>query len=202
LNNRLELAFIESFNDKIESQEQINRRTILAKAVGENSWPIEIQEVVIKPIHEVVGKQLSELQLRELTGTTIIAITRAGISTYKLSPDSQLFPGDRLILMGTGEQISKAREFLLKEAADHLKRDNSQFDVLNFCVGSDKNFIGTLLSALDLRQKYGLNVVGIQRKGEKIIDIKSNMELMENDTLLLVGTRSSIGKFRTEFAIE
>jgi CPA2 family monovalent cation:H+ antiporter-2 len=201
LNNRLELAFIESFNDKIESQEQINRKAILAKAAEKNPWPIEIQEIAIKSVHDVVGKQLSEIRLRELTGTTIIAISRGGISTYKLVPDSQLFPGDHAILMGTAEQIRNAKEILLKEAGP-AKRDNSQFDVMNFCVGGDKNFVGVILATLNLRQKYGLNVIGIQRKDEKITNIKPDIELIENDILLLVGTRTSIGKFKAEFATE
>jgi hypothetical protein len=45
LSNRLELAFIKSFNDKIESQEQINRKTILARAVTNNPWPREIHQI-------------------------------------------------------------------------------------------------------------------------------------------------------------
>ncbi|MDR1432871.1 MAG: cation:proton antiporter [Puniceicoccales bacterium] len=201
LNSRLELAFIESFNDKIETQEQINRKSILAKAAEKNPWPIEIQEITLRPNHGVVGKQLSDIRLRELTGTTIIAITRSGLSTYRLGPDTQFFPGDHIILMGTRAQIDDAKTLLLVEIDGPIKRDNSQFDILNFCIGTDKGFVGCLLSSLHLRQRYGLNVVGIQRNDEKIIDVKSNMELMENDILLLAGTKSSIGRFQAEFAI-
>jgi K+/H+ antiporter YhaU regulatory subunit KhtT len=48
-----------------------------------------------------VGKQLCELKLRELTGSTIIAIARGGLTSYKHNPNSQLFAGDRLILIRT-----------------------------------------------------------------------------------------------------
>ncbi|MDR1413333.1 MAG: cation:proton antiporter [Puniceicoccales bacterium] len=201
LNNKLELAFIESFNNKIETQEQINRKSILAKAAEKNPWPIEIHEIPVKPNLKIVGMQLSELRLRELTGTTIVAITRGGLSTYRLGPDTQFFPGDRIILMGTKSQIEKAKTILLDVGDTPLKGDNSQFDILSFCVGGDKNFVGCQLSGLHLRQKYGLNVVGIQRLNAKIIDINSSMELAENDILLLAGTKSSIEKFKTQLCI-
>ncbi|MDR1401902.1 MAG: cation:proton antiporter [Puniceicoccales bacterium] len=202
LNNKLELAFIESFNNKIETQEQIHRKSVLAKAAEKNPWPMEIHEISVKPNHKIAGMQLSELHLRELTGTTIIAISRGGLSTYRLGPDTQFFPGDRIILIGTKSQIESAKVILLAESDGPLIGDNSQFGILNFCIGVDKNFVGCLLSTLHMRQKHGLNVVGIQRRNGKISDIKSNMELVENDILLLAGTRSSIGKFKTEFGIE
>jgi K+/H+ antiporter YhaU regulatory subunit KhtT len=202
LNNRLELAFIESFNDKIESQEQIHRKSILAKAAEKDPWPIGIHEVVIKSNHEIVGKQLSEVKLRELTGTTIIAITRGGVSTYKLGPESQFFPRDHLILMGTQQQVAEAKTVLLKEVDGALtRRDNSQFDILNFCIGNDRNFAGSILATLGLRQKYGINVVGIQRKDEKITEFAPDIELLENDILLLAGTKSSIEAFKTAFEV-
>jgi CPA2 family monovalent cation:H+ antiporter-2 len=203
LNNRLELAFIESFNDKIETQEQINRKSILARAAEKNPWPVEIHEISIKGNHEIVGKKLSDVRLRELTGTTMLAVTRGGLSTYSLGPDMQFFPGDHLILIGTQSQIAAAKAILLKEIEGVApKRENAQFDIMNFCVGADKNFIGKILSALNLRQKYGLNVVGIQRGGDKITDVKPDLELRENDILLLAGTRFAIGMFRQKFSIE
>ncbi|MDR0742173.1 MAG: cation:proton antiporter [Puniceicoccales bacterium] len=202
LNNKLELAFIKNFNDRIESQEQLHRKSILAKAAANNPWPIEIHEILLQSNYDSVGKELSELKLRELTGVTIIAIARGGLTSYKLSPNSQLFPGDHIILIGTEFQINDAKTILLKESEEKKpKRTNAQFDILNFCIGSDKNFVGNILSTLCFRQKYNLNIVGIQRKDEKISDIRPDMELMEDDILLLVGTTTTINAFKKEFSI-
>jgi CPA2 family monovalent cation:H+ antiporter-2 len=203
LNNRLELAFIESFNSKIESQEQINRKELLAKAAKENPWPVETCEIVIKANYDAAGRCIADLKLRESTGTTIIAIGRGGMSTHDLRPDMQFFPGDHVIIIGTPSQIADAKAILLKEADDfHFKRDNLQFDILNFCIGCDRSFADHILSELHLRQKYGLNVVGIQRKSEHITGIAPNTELLENDILLLAGTKSSIAAFRNEFHLD
>jgi K+/H+ antiporter YhaU regulatory subunit KhtT len=202
LNNRLEIAFIESFNDKIETQEQINRKSILARIAAEDPWPIGIHEVILRPNYDVVGKKLSELKLRELTGSTVIAVTRGGLSTYNLSPDLQFFPGDHIILIGTHSQVTSAMGILQKESEEqHPPRDNSQFAIVNFCIGNDGTFADHALEELDLRKKYGLNVVGVQRTNEKIIDLAPSFELRGNDILLLAGTRSAIGVFKEAFPV-
>ncbi|MDR2778772.1 MAG: cation:proton antiporter [Puniceicoccales bacterium] len=202
LNNRLELAFIKSFNDRIESQEQLHRKSVLAKAATANPWPIEIHEITLQANHESVGKELSELRLRELTGTTVIAISRGGLTSYKLHPNTQLFPGDRIILLGTELQVNDAKLMLFKESGDKkTKRENTQFDILSFCIGSDKNFVGSILSTLCFRQKYNLNIVGIQRNDEKISDVKPSIELREDDILLLAGTTSAINAFKNKFSL-
>jgi K+/H+ antiporter YhaU regulatory subunit KhtT len=66
-----------------------------------NSWLIEIHEITLQPHHDSVGKELCELKLRELTRSSIIAIARGGLTSYKHNPKSRLFPGDCLILIGT-----------------------------------------------------------------------------------------------------
>lgn len=201
LNNRIELAFIKSFNDKIETSDQINRRSILARAAKDTPWSIILHEVVLKPNHDIIGKQLSDIQLRERTGTNIIAITRGGVSTYRITPDTQFFPNDSIILLGTQQQINNAKQILLAEntVADAPRHKNAQFDMLSFCIGNDQNFTGHLLSDLHLRQKFGINVIGIQRDNEQMTEIKPNIELRNNDILLLAGTKYAIADFQSAF---
>jgi uncharacterized protein with PhoU and TrkA domain len=105
--------------------------------------------ITLKSNYEIIGKQLSHLKLRELTGMTIIAITHGGLTSYNLNPESQLFPGDHIIAIGTQSQINNARAILLKESKEvQPKRNNSQFDIPTFCIGNDKNFAGNILSSL------------------------------------------------------
>ena len=99
-----------------------------------------------------------------------------------------------MIVVGTKEQLEKANRFRKVESSEnHVERTkNEQFDVLIFCIGSDKNFVGKLLIDLDLGGKFVVNVVSIRRDYIDIVDIQPNMELRENDILLLVGAHSSI----------
>lgn len=71
--------------------------------------------------------------------------------------------------------------------------------MLSFCIGNDQNFTGHLLSDLHLRQKFGVNVIGIQRDNEQMTEIKPNIELRNNDILLLAGTKYAIADFQSAY---
>ena len=53
--------------------------------------------------HSLAGKSLSENQIREMTGCSVVAITRGGNMILNLDPFSPLEENDELILIGTVE---------------------------------------------------------------------------------------------------
>jgi hypothetical protein len=116
--NRLELAFVKSFNVTTGSQEQFHRRPILARTASKNPCRIEINEIKRQPHYDHVGKERCEFKLPELTGITIIAIPLRGLTFSKLNPNSQLSLEDRVTLRGKELQINDARAGLLKESED------------------------------------------------------------------------------------
>ena len=105
---------------------------------------------------------------------------------------------DHMIVVGTKDQLEKENSFLKVESSENCveRTKIAQFDVLIFCIRSDKNFVGKLLIDLDLRGKYVVNVVSIRRDYIDIVDIQPNMELRENDILLLVDAHRSIELFK------
>jgi CPA2 family monovalent cation:H+ antiporter-2 len=66
----------------------------------------------LEPHSRAVGKSLAELNLRGVTGTTVLAITRAGGDVLLPSAREILRAGDILALAGTQEAIAAARELL------------------------------------------------------------------------------------------
>jgi len=58
-----------------------------------------------------VGKTLKQLNLRGLTGASVIAIERAGAMVHPTG-DEQLLDGDTLVLIGTRDAVASARELL------------------------------------------------------------------------------------------
>jgi CPA2 family monovalent cation:H+ antiporter-2 len=71
--------------------------------------------VTIEPTSAANGKTLAELNLRGLTGATVLAITRPSGSTAVPNADDLLNEGDVLTLAGTNEAIDSAR-ILVHEA--------------------------------------------------------------------------------------
>ena len=58
------------------------------------------------------GKLIRELQLRTLSGASIVGIDRNGASVINPGPDEELLPGDRLLLLGDAAQLDSAERLL------------------------------------------------------------------------------------------
>ncbi len=58
------------------------------------------------------GKLIRELQLRSETGASIVGIERNGNSLVNPGPDEELQAGDQVLLLGTREQLDKAKTAL------------------------------------------------------------------------------------------
>lgn len=58
------------------------------------------------------GKFISELQLRTLTGASIVGIERGSENLINPGISEDIRPGDSILLIGSAEQIEKAREVL------------------------------------------------------------------------------------------
>ncbi len=66
----------------------------------------------VTPQSRAVGRTLAELNLRGLTGATVLAITRAGEPNVVPTATERMRTGDILALAGTQEAIASARDLL------------------------------------------------------------------------------------------
>lgn len=60
----------------------------------------------------------------------------------------------------------------------------------------DGRIVGKTLGELDLRNKYGMNVLGISRKNEIISQIRPDEKIYRRDVLYVMGHKTSIDEFR------
>lgn len=67
----------------------------------------------------VIGHSIEALDVRKKTGATILAVQRAstGVFDTNPSPESRLNPGDKIIAIGTPEEIAKLEEMIEAPAA-------------------------------------------------------------------------------------
>ena len=59
-----------------------------------------------------LGRTLAELAFRSSTGSMVLGVLRHERTLYNVSPDLKLEQGDTLILLGSDEEIERARELL------------------------------------------------------------------------------------------
>lgn len=58
------------------------------------------------------SRLIRELELRTRTGASVVAIERAGKPLINPGPDDEIQPGDRVMLLGSHEQLARGRETL------------------------------------------------------------------------------------------
>lgn len=68
----------------------------------------QLRVVLVDPGSPVVGKLIRELELRTRTGASIVGIERNGESHVNPGPDEEVRAGDKLLLLGSGDQLTQA----------------------------------------------------------------------------------------------
>ncbi|MFA9479716.1 cation:proton antiporter [Phycisphaerales bacterium AB-hyl4] len=72
-----------------------------------------IDTVTLPEQSPAVGRLIRELQLRSVTGASIVGIEREDESIVNPSPDEDLQAGDRVLLLGSHEHLKAGRAFLV-----------------------------------------------------------------------------------------
>jgi CPA2 family monovalent cation:H+ antiporter-2 len=125
----LALVFWRSFI-QIHARAQVALRDTLSAAgpveEEDNEAPVQrlfrdarLATIVITQTSVAANKLIRELELRTQTGASVVAIERGETSVINPGPDEELHPEDRVLLLGTPEQLAAARG--LFSAAPPLK---------------------------------------------------------------------------------
>ena len=69
----------------------------------------DLESVTVAANSPAAGKLIRELQLRTVTGASIVGIERNGTSLINPGPDEEINPGDQVLLLGNRQQLDAAR---------------------------------------------------------------------------------------------
>jgi Kef-type K+ transport system membrane component KefB/Trk K+ transport system NAD-binding subunit len=156
-------------------------------------WPIAFREIRVQSGAKYAGKKIRSIPLRSETGVSILAVSRAGHVYHEPGSTFRVLPGDRLILMGSPEELRKAESLLneRKEIADAGEGDD-RFEIAEIQVSSGSDRAGKTLAELQFRQTYGVTAVGIRRGENRIISPKPSERLEGGDTLIVIGSTRAV----------
>ena len=142
-----------------------------------------------------VNKSLAEIGLGrdyELFALKIIKIS--GIPVEPRA-NTVLEAGDRVLIEGNLNSLIALREQNLVVFTGELKRESDLAKSLSLAeviLMPGSPLIGRTLSGLHFRERYGLQVLGINRRGETIRRRMSQARLKVGDQLLLQGNQETI----------
>lgn len=157
-------------------------------------WEGHLSTFDIAKESNIAGKTLQELQLREEIGVNIAFIKRGDITIKIPSRNERLFPGDEVCVIGTDKQVDEFKNYLNKHEIDVSPNVKENEIVLQQLELKNEDFIGKSIRQSQLREKTSGLVVGIERKGKRILNPDSQLILEQDDILWIVGDKKLLTK--------
>jgi di/tricarboxylate transporter len=163
-----------------------------------------LSEVVILPGSRLADKSLQESRIEEVLGLQVLRVIRAenggaGPASRSLVPRGNmvLHEGDLLIVEGSQEDILKVKDAAGVEIKADIKlTDPSLADediaLVEGLVMPRSRLIGQTLKLQRFRERYGPQVLGINRHGVISVKQLSQTPIALGDTLLLQGRPEDI----------
>ena len=163
---------------------------------AEIDWPLALKEVRLRKSSVFAGQLIQDLGLRAVTGISILAVSRAGRVYLDPDPAFQLFPADRLVLMGEPSTLRHAEEFLqqIDEPEEETESGGiatAEIEIGPSCARRDKT-----LAELDFRKTYKLTVIGIVRGEDRLVMPRADERLQGGDKLIVIGAREQVARVR------
>jgi di/tricarboxylate transporter len=159
----------------------------------------QLYRVKVQPLSPLIHKQLRDLQLPRLYQVGIIHIERhgektklAGIQHLPATSETIIKENDILYVQGTSENIARFKKdyLLLFNKEEHANPTNlvsRDFGVAEVLLTPQSSFINDTIADLNFREKYNLNILGINRKGKYQLRNWARQSLKFGDALLVQG---------------
>ncbi|MCK9254271.1 MAG: transporter [Bacteroidales bacterium] len=139
---------------------------------------------------EIIGKSISELNIRENTGANISRVFQNG-TAFTPNPQTILYSGSIIKAVGTEPDLLKVQNLIGKPTEVGIAL-NENYDV-KFVLVTNKKVLGKTVSELHLQSKYNIIITRIRRSGVDF-SVSSNLKLQFGDKIKIAGTKEDINK--------
>ncbi|MBO4487383.1 MAG: cation:proton antiporter [Bacteroidaceae bacterium] len=145
----------------------------------------------------LAGHTLGELDLFRHAGVMVASIVRGGRRIHIPGGDAVLFPGDRLQIIGTDEDIKGFSERIQAEVTPEVAfADEHDLVLRSIVVSPDSQLCGKAVRHSRLREDYDSMLVGFEDESGQIGLPDADRVIESGDTLWLVCERMVMGKLK------
>jgi CPA2 family monovalent cation:H+ antiporter-2 len=160
-------------------------------------WNLHIADCLLPDLADCQGRKIAELGLRAKFGCTVVGIERQGFMIPLPPPDTVLYPRDKVLLMGTIEQVNGGKKYL--GAVSGAPAALSVFEEVSMealAVPAWSRAAGRTLGEMAPMQRHGVLVAGVNRGGVRILNPRAEEVLQAGDEVLSLGTPDQIRSFK------
>lgn len=185
--DKIEKRFFSNLNDKED-------RDVRESGAHLVPWDAHITSFIISADFTGIGKTLMELRLREDLGVNLAMIKRGPFTIHVPDRLEKVYPGDILYVIGTDEQVEAFKKYLELNSRTVINYKSSEQEVslqqLEITEGSELE--GASIKDSRIRERTKGLIVGIERKGARMLNPESNVVLESHDVLWIVGNTKRI----------
>ena len=164
-----------------------------------------------------IGQTVADLNIYRNYGLNVLEVRRSNgqnrfvrtVSQKLASPDMVLMQGDVLYLSGDPEMVTKfAEDFslrLLDIHTDEIEGSSANASMDFFDIGvaeilimPTSSMINRKIADAGFRNKFSVNVLGVRRKNDYILQNLGDVKMQDGDVLLVQGTWADIARMKKE----
>jgi CPA2 family monovalent cation:H+ antiporter-2 len=189
---RLERLFILNLRSRdIAAQVHGKKRPLYEGRLLDRDVHIAIFDVPMDSMW--MGCSLKQLKLGQKYGVHITSILRAN---HRLNiPDGEyvIYPGDKLEIIGSDDQLNKFKQAVEKEVfGEDLHLEDREMKLRQMIIGEGSQFIGKTLIESGIRDIYSCMVVGLEEGKENLSPVRPNRKFQEGDIIWVVGEEEAL----------
>ena len=185
----LEQRFLTNLNEKEEIE---RRRRPVTTSVQDKmaGYDVHLELLEVSPDCAFVGKPLKEIPFRAETGANLIKIQRGSQNITIPSGDVCIYPHDKLLAVGTTDQIERLRTMLAESAAAPAEGQEQEFEVIPITLDENSYLTGKTLRGTNMRD-YRCMVISVLNESGFHTNPRPDYEFKSGDVVWIAGETSS-----------
>ena len=190
----VEDRFMANLNEK---ERQQRRMTPVTSSVSDkmSRYNVKTDMITISPDSLYAGKSLRDLPFRHKSGVNIVKIIRGSRSIMIPTGDEMVFPFDKLLAVGTREQLSEFRKDMTENVFVPAQSESDnlaprEFELESITLNDESWLTGKTLRDTDMRS-YGCMVISVISDGQITTNPKADYRFKSGDIVWLAGEKSA-----------
>lgn len=161
-------------------------------------WQLQMIDCTLPDLADCQGRSIAELEMRKKTGCSVVGIERQGFMIPLPTPAAVFYPRDKVLLLGTPEQVQAGRALL--GAVSGAPVAESLFEEVRMealTVPPHSRAAGRSLGEISPSQKHRVQIAGLNRSGLRVLNPGAEERIRVGDRLLTLGGLDQLDEFKT-----
>ncbi len=193
----LERKFMHNLNSreyeakKKSMEKEVFGKRELAKTLSAHD--LHLVDFEVPQFSKCIGYTLRKMNFHQKYGVYVVSIMRGKQRINIPSAEEVIFPFDKLLVLGTDEQLNAFSEALATANENWTKETKNKGVVIEqFQISGKSNLAGKTISQSGVKEYTKCMIVGIEHEGTTIMNPSPNTELCKGDFIWIVGETEKI----------